>query len=160
MITPDSYNVSDGRQILHGVQVSDIGPLGPLVVFRADREKRWPHWPLIGWHIFEFSSATTGRNFMKLQNLVSTELPLPRLCFWAPIGKPRWPSWQLIAETFSTSFLQPLKGFQWKYTGSKYWTSSTKFVYFGANQKTKMTLLASDFAETFSTSPRQPLDGI
>ena len=32
LITPDSYNVSDGRQELHGVQVSAIGPLGPLVL--------------------------------------------------------------------------------------------------------------------------------
>ena len=66
----------------------------------------------------------------------STQCPLPSLCFScrsvtqdgsvAQDGRPGlW-----LAETFSTSSLKPLNGFWWNLTGSKYSTSSTKFVFF------------------------------
>ena len=34
--------------------------------FRPIRKTRWPHWPLIGWDIFDFSSKTAERNSTKL----------------------------------------------------------------------------------------------
>ena len=42
-----------------------------------------------------------------------------------------------LAEAFSTSLLEPLKGIQWNLTGSKILTSSTKFGFFGPIGKTR-----------------------
>ena len=41
-------------------------PSTKFVFFGAIRKARWPHWPLIGWDIFNFSSETAERNSTKL----------------------------------------------------------------------------------------------
>ena len=51
--------------------------------------------------------------------------------------------------TFSTSPLKPLNGIQRNLTGSKITTSTTKFVFFGANRKSKMATLASEWLDNF-----------
>ena len=85
----------------------------------------------------------------------STQCPLPSLCFScrsvtqdgsvAQDGRPGlW-----LAETFSTSSLKPLNGFWWNFTGSKYSTSSTKFVFFVPICHPRWTALASDWLRHF-----------
>ena len=49
-----------------------------------------------------------------------------------------------LAGTFSISPLNPHNGIQPKLTGSTISTSSTKFVLFGTDQKTKIAALADD----------------
>ena len=48
-------------------EVSSQCLLYHVCVFQANREKtKWPTWPLIDWHIFDFSSETAERNSTKL----------------------------------------------------------------------------------------------
>ena len=48
-------------------EVSSQCLLYHICVFQANQEKtKWPTWPLIGWHILDFSSETAERNSTKL----------------------------------------------------------------------------------------------
>ena len=51
--------------------------------------------------------------------------------------------------TFSAAFLKPPNGIQWNLTGSKFSTSSTKFLFFRADQKNKMAAPTSDWLRHF-----------
>ena len=66
-----------------------------------------------------------------------SQRPLQRLCFsgWPEKQDGRPGLW--LAETFSISPLKPLIGIWWNLTGSKFSTSSTKFVFFGLTGKTR-----------------------
>ena len=64
-----------------------------------------------------------------------------------------------LAETFSTSPLKPLNGIQRNLTGSKILMSSTKFVFFRTNRKTRWSP-GLWLAEIFLTSPLKPLNRI
>ena len=59
----------------------------------------------------------------------------------------RFPS-SVIGPSLTTP-LQPLSQIQWILSGCKYSTSSTKFVFFCADQKTKVIDLASDWLRHF-----------
>ena len=105
-----------------------------------------------------------------------SQLPLPSLCFSGRSEKQDGRPDLWLAETFSTFPLKPLNGIQRNLTGSKIETSSTKFVFFGPIRKTRwppwplITKLPRSekhdsrpdlwLAETFSTSPLKPLNGI
>ena len=54
-----------------------------------------------------------------------------------------------LAESFLTPSLNLLNRIQWKLTGSKISTSSTKFVFFRTDRKNKMAALASDWLRHF-----------
>ena len=103
-----------------------------FVFFRPIGKTRWPPWPLIGWHIFYFSSETAERNSTKLD-----KRPLPSLCFSGRLEKQDGRPGLWSAETFSTSPLKQLSGIQRNLTGRKISTSSTKFVFFGPIGKTR-----------------------
>ena len=75
--------------------------------------------------------------------------PLPSLCFSGRSEKQDGRPGFWLAETFSTSPLKPLNGIQPNLTGSKISTSSTKFVFFRADQKNKMAALTSDWLRHF-----------
>ena len=102
-----------------------------IVFFSRSEKTRCPPWPLIGWDIFTFSLKSINRIQQKLSGLEArSQRPLPSLCFpagqWTKMAALADPSkiwhvmwafgplvWNLwLAETFSTSSLQPLNGFQ------------------------------------------------
>ena len=120
-----------------------------FVFFGRIGKTRWPPWPLIGWGIFEFSSETAEQNLTESKIFTSST----KFVFFGPIGKSRWLPWPLIGlDIFSstsplkqlrefqenlTSPRKPLNGIQWNLTGSKIFTSFTKFVFFGRIGKTR-----------------------
>ena len=69
-----------------------------------------------------------------------SQRPLPSLCFSGRSEKQDGHPGLWLAETFSTSPLQPLNGIQQNLTESKISTSSTKFVFFGPIGKTRWPL--------------------
>ena len=88
-----------------------------------------------------------------------SQCPLPSLCFSGRSEKQDGRPGLWLAETFSTSPLKLLIGIQRNLTGSKISTSSTKFVFFGPDGKTRWPSWPW-LAETFSTSPLKPLNRI
>ena len=140
-------------------------PLPSLCFFEPIGKSRWPHWPLIGWDIFDFS-AIAERNSTKLDKKQDFILLLLSLCFSRRSEKQDGCPDLWLAETFSTSSLKQPNRIQRNLTGSMILTPSTKFVgvFFRAHQKkkkkNKMAALASVLAETFSTSSLKSLNGI
>ena len=146
----------DGRPGLWLAETFSTSPLKPLngiqrnltgrkistsstkfVFFGLIGKSRWPPWPLIGWDILDFSSEISERNSRKLDWKQDLNV-LYQVCIFRAVrkkqdGRPGL----LLAETFSTSPLKPLKGIQLNLTGSKISTSSTKFVFFGPIGKTR-----------------------
>ena len=54
-----------------------------LVFFRPIGKTRWPHWPLIGWDIFDVSSETAEWNSTKLDRKQDLNVLYLVLVFWA-----------------------------------------------------------------------------
>ena len=66
-----------------------------FMFFGPIRKTRWPPWPLIGWHIFDFSSETAERNLTKLkESKISTSST--KFVFFGPIGETKWQPLPLI----------------------------------------------------------------
>ena len=78
-----------------------------------------------------------------------SQRPLKSLCFSDRSEKQDGRPGLWLAETFWTSPLKPLNGIQRNLTGSKITMSSTKFVFFRADQKNKMAALVSDWLRHF-----------
>ena len=66
-----------------------------------------------------------------------SQCSLPTSCFSGGSEKEDGRPGLWLAEILSTSPLKPLNGIQPNLTGSKIWTSSTKFVFFGTIGKTR-----------------------
>ena len=109
-------------------------------VFRADRKNKMAalasdllrHFRLLLWNRWT--------EFNETWQEARSQCPLPSLCFSGRSkkqdGRPGRPGlW--LAETFSTSPLKPLNRIQRNLTGNKIFMSSTKFVFFGPNWKTR-----------------------
>ena len=103
----------------------------PSLCFRADRKNKMAtmasdwlrHFRLLLWNrLTEFNETWEEAR---------SQRPLPSLCFSDRSEKQDGRPGLWLAETFSTSPLKPLNRIQWNLTGSKIWTSSTKFVFFG-----------------------------
>ena len=105
-----------------------------------------------GWVIFDIFSETTERNSTKLDRKQDLNV-LYHVCVLSGwIEKQDGGPGLWLSETFSTS-LKPLNGIQWKLTGSKISTSSTKFVFFGPIGKTRWSpwpLIGWDIFDFFS----------
>ena len=87
---------------------------------------------------------------------VRSQRPLQSLCFGAHRKKQddRPDVW--LVETFSTSPMQPLNGIQRNLTGSRIFTSSTKFVFFEPIRKNKIAVL-SDLSIKLAHCTRCPI---
>ena len=164
----------DGRPGLWLTETFSTSPLKPLngiqrnltgskismssskfVFFGPIGKTRWPPWPLIGWDIFDFSSETTERNSTKFdrkqdlnvlylvcvfradrENKISDWLKHFRLLLWN--------SWMEFNETWQEARSQcPL----------------TSLCFSGRSEK-QDGRPGHWLAETFSTSPLKPLNGI
>ena len=131
-----------------------------VCVFSGRSEKtRWPHWPLIGWDIFDFSSKTAQRNSTKLDKKQDLNV-LYEVCVFLANQKNKmaalasdwlihfrllfWNRWTEFNETWqearSQSFL-PILCFSGR---SEKWDGRPGLW----------------LAETFSTSPLKPLNRI
>ena len=89
-----------------------------------------------------------------------SQCPLPSLCFSGQSVKQDGRPCLWLAETFSTSPLKPLNWIQQNLTGSKIWTSSTTFVFFGPIRNTRWPPWPLIGWDIFSTSSLKPLNGI
>ena len=168
----------DGRPGLWLAETFSTSPLKPLngiqwnltgskistssttfVFFGPIRKTRWPPWPLIGWDIFDFSSETTERNSMKLDRMQDLNV-LYHVCVFRADRKKKmaalasdwirhfrlllWNRWTEFNETWQDARSQrPLP----------------RLCFSGWSEK-KDGRPGLWFAETFSTSPLKPLNGI
>ena len=121
-------NLTGSRNSSSSTKFVFFGPIG---------KTRWPPWPLIGWHIFDFSSETAEQNSTKLDRKQDLNVLYQVCVFRADWKKTDGRPSLWLADTFSTSPLKPLNGIQRNLTGSKISTSSTKFVFFGLIGKTR-----------------------
>ena len=142
-------------------------PLPRLCFWGRSEKARWPPWPLIGWDIFDLSSETTERNSTKLDRKQDLLNVLYQVCvvgadrkkqdcrpglwftqqdwlrhFWLLL----WNRWTEFNKTW-----QEARPPQRPLPSLCFWRRSKK------KQDCRPGLW---FAETFSTSPLKPLNGI
>ena len=168
----------DGRPGLWLAKTFSTSPLKPLngihqnltgskistsstkfVFFGPIGKTRWPPWPLIGWDIFDFSSETAERNSTKLDRKQDLNI-LYQVCVFRADRKNKmaalasdwlrhfrfllWNRWTEFIETWQEArFQRPLP--------------SLCFTFRSEKQDGRPSLW---LAETFSTSPLKPLEGI
>ena len=130
-----------------------------FVFFGLIGKTRWPPWPLIGWDIFDFSSETAERNSTKLDRKQDLKV-LYQVCVFRADPKNKmaalasdwlrhfrlllWNRWTEFNET-------------WQEARSQRPLPSLCFLGRSEKQDDRPGLW---LAETFSTSPLKPLNGI
>ena len=127
-----------------------FGPIGTT---------RWPPWPLIGWDIFDFSSETAERNSTKLDRKQDLNI-LYQVCVFRADLKNKmaalasdWPRhFRLLLWNRWTEFKET-----WQEARSQRPLPSLCFSGRSVKQDGRPGLW---LAETFSTSPLKPLNGI
>ena len=168
----------DGRPGLWLAETFSTSPLKPLkwiqqnltgsknstsstkfVFFGPIGKTRWPSWPLIGWDIFDFSSETAERNSTKLDRKQDLNVPY-QVCVFQADQKNKmaalasdwlrhfrlliWNRWIEFNETLQEARSQcPLPS-----------------LCFSGQSKKQDGRPGFWLAETFSTSPLKPLNGI
>ena len=168
----------DGRPGLWLVETFSTSPLKPLkgiqrkligskisksstkfVFFGPIRKTRWPPWPLIGWDIFDFSSETAERNSTKLDRKQDLNV-LYLVCVFRADQKTK-----MVA--LAADWLRHFRLLLWNR-----WTEFNETLQEGRSQRPLPSLCFSGrsekqdgrpglwLAETFSTSPLKPLNGI
>ena len=168
----------DGRPGLWLAETFSTSPLKPLngiqrnltgskistsstkfVFFGPIGKTRWPPWPLIGWDIFDFSSETAERNSTKLDRKKDLNVLYQVCVFWAD----RKNKMAALASDWLRHFPLLL------------WNRRTEFNETWQKARSQRPLPSLCFsgrlekqdgrpglwlAETFSTSPLKPLNGI
>ena len=132
----------------------------PSLCFSGRSEKtRWPSWPLIGWDIFDFSSETTERNLTKLYRKVDLNV-LYQVCVFRADRKNKM-------AVLASDWLRHFRLLLWNR-----WTEFNETYQEVGSQRPLPSLCFSGrsekqdgrpglwLAETFSTSPLKPLNGI
>ena len=121
----------------------------PSLCFSGQSEKqRWPPWPLIGWDIFDLPLQPLNgiqRNFTGSKISTSSNT----FVFFGMIRKTRWPPWLLIGWDI---FYLSSETFEWNSTKldrKEDLNNLYQVCVFRANQKNKMTALASDWLRYF-----------
>ena len=115
----------------------DLNVLYQVCVFRANRKNKMAalasdwlrHFRLLLWNRW--------MEFIETWQEARSQRPLPSLCFSGRSEKQDGRPGLWLAETFSTSPLNPLNRIQRNFRGSKISMSSTKFVFFGPIGKTR-----------------------
>ena len=134
-------------------------PLPSFVFFGPIEKTRWPAWVLIGWDIFDFSSETAERNSMKFDRKQGLNV-LYHVCVFGPVGKNKM-------AALASDWLRHFRLLLWNR-----WTELNETWYEARSQRLLPSLCFSGrsekqdgrpglwLAETFSTSPLKPLNGI
>ena len=115
----------------------DLNALYQICVFRANPENKMAalasdwlrHFRLLLWNRWT--------EFNETWQEARSQRPLPSLCFSGQSEKQDGRPGLWLAETLSTSPLNPLNRIQWNLTGIKISKPSTKFVFFGPIGKTR-----------------------
>ena len=134
-------------------------PLPSLCFFGPIGKTRWPPWPLIGWDIFDFSSETAEQNSTKLDGKQAFDI-LYQVCVLRADRKNKmaalasdwlrhfrlllWNGWTEFKETWQEARFQ----------------RSLLIVCFLGRSEKQDGRPGLWLAETFSTSPLKPLNGI
>ena len=130
-----------------------------FVFFGPIGKTRWPPWPLIGWHIFDFSSETAEQNSKKLDRKQDLNV-LYQVCVFRADRKNKMAA---LASDWLTHFRLLL----WNR-----WTEFNETWQEARSQRPLPSLCFSGWSEkqdgrpglwlveTFSTSPLKPLNGI
>ena len=168
----------DGRPGLWFVETFSTSPLKPLygiqrnltgskistsstqfVFFGPIGKTRWPSWPLIGWDIFDFSSETADRNSTKLDRKQDLNV-LYQVCVFRA-------DWKNKMAALASDWLRHFRLLLWNR-----WTEFNETWQEARSQRPLPSLCFSGrsekqdgrpglwLAETFSTSPLKPLNGI
>ena len=143
-------NLTGSKILTSSTKFVFFGPIG---------KTRWPPWPLIGWDIFDFSSETAERNSTKLDRKQDLN-DLYQVCVFLADWKNKmaalasdwlrhfrlllWNRWTEFNKTWQEARSQ------WPLPSLCFWGRSEK-------QDGRPGLW---LAETFSTSPLKPLNGI
>ena len=119
---------------------------------------RWPPWPLIGWDIFDFSSETAERNSRKLDRKQDLTV-LYQVCVFRADRKNEM---AILASDWLRHFRLLLNRWwefndTWQEARSQRPLPSLRFSGRSEKQDDRPGLW---LAETFSTSPLKPLNGI
>ena len=168
----------DGRPGLWLAETFSTSPLKPLnwiqrnltgskistsstkfVFFGPIRKTRWPHWPLIGWDIFDFSSETTELNSTKLDRKQDLNV-LYQVCVFRADRKNKM-------AALASDWLRHFRLLRWNH-----WTEFNETWQEARSQRPLPSLCFSGrsekqdgrpglwLAETFSTSPLKLLNWI
>ena len=168
----------DGRPGLWLAETFSTSPLKPLngiqpnltgskistsstkfVFFGLIGKTRWPPWPLIGWDIFDFSSVTAERNSTKLDRKQDLKA-LYQVCVFRADRKNKM-------AALASDWLRHFRLLLWNR-----WTEFNQTLQEATSQRLLPSLCFSGrsekqdgrpglwLAETFSTSPLKPLNGI
>ena len=115
----------------------DLNVLYQVCVFQADRKNKMAALASDWLRHFQLLLWNRWTEFNETWQEARSQRPLPSLCFSGRSEKQDCRPCLWLADTFSTSPLNPLNRIQQNLTGSKIWTSSTKFVFFGPIGKTR-----------------------
>ena len=128
---------------------------------KLDRKQdlRWPSWPLIGWDIFHFSSETAERNSTQLDMKQDLNV-LYQVVFFGLIGKTRWPPWPLIGWNIFDFSSETTRRNSTKLDRKQDLNVLYQVCVFTGRSKKQDGHPGLWLAETFSTSPLKPLNGI
>ena len=133
---------------LKGIQRNLTGskistPSTKFVFFGLIGKTRWPPWPLIGWHIFDFSSETAEGNSTKLDRKQDLKALYQVCVCLRSIRKTRWPPWALIGwDIFNFSSETPERN-SMKLDRKQDLNILYQVWVFRADQKNKIATLAS-----------------
>ena len=137
----------------------DLNVLYQVCVFGPIGKTRWPPWPLIGWDIFDFSSETAERNSTKLDRKQDLNVLYQVCVFWADQKNKM--------AALASDWLRHFRLLLWNR-----WTEFNETWQEARSQRPLPSLCFSIrsekqdghpglwLAETFSTSPLKPLNGI
>ena len=115
----------------------ELNILYQICVFQADRKNNMAALASDWLRYFRLLLWNRWMEFNEIWQEARSQCPLPSLCFSGRSEKQDGRSGLWLAETFSTSPLQPLNGIQWNLTGSEISMSSTKFVLLRRIRKTR-----------------------
>ena len=115
----------------------DFNVLYQVCVFRTDQKNKMATLASDWLRHCRLLLSNHWTEFNETWQEARSQCPLPSLCFSGRKEKQDGRPCLWLAETFSTSPLQPLNGIQQNLTGNKISTSSTKFVFFGPIRKTR-----------------------